>query len=297
MKRHTILFILTLALITFLTSCSSILFSKKNNKNIDSTVSSVTKEVSKDVSVLTPEKIKEKYKTENIGEIVEIYDYKNYILVQYVNESSKQCFDLYNLETGDRDILSVGSEAEIFNFSSGDHIELKATGLDQFSGIKGFPYYIVCNRVEEVTGRENDFHVGKRELYKQINEEEEFGVKRDGMLSDMKVTLTGFEMEFAPQKGKEMEFYAGSVTTQAMKTSYDNITNQFLIELISTTVSPEMLKKEIEEQNRYIDSIEVKEKGANSLVIVNLKDTGKLYTAEWEQDEFPRVRFIFRSSR
>lgn len=285
MKRYILLITLSLAIITSTVGC-------KTNNDTKANVSSVTKAS----SVLTLDKIKEKYKNEGIGEIVRTYDYKNYILVKYLNVNSMQCFDLYNLETGDRDILSVGSEAEIFSFASGDRLELKATGLDQFSGIKGFPYYIVCNRVEEVTGSENDFHVGKRVLYKRINEEEEFGVKRDGMLSDLKVTLTGFEMEFGPQKCKEMEFYAGSVTIQAMKTSYDKAKNQFLIELINTTVSPEMLKKAIGEQNRYIDSIEVRENGSNSLITVNLKDTCKFYTAELEQAEFPRVRFIFKES-
>lgn len=285
MKRYILLITLSLAIITSTVGC-------KTNNDTKANVSSVTKAS----SVLTLDKIKEKYKNEGIGEIVRTYDYKNYILVKYLNVASMECFDLYNLETGDRDILSVGSEAEIFSFASGDRLELKATGLDQFSGIKGFPYYIVCNRVEEVTGSENDFHVGKRVLYKRINEEEEFGVKRDGMLSDLKVTLTGFEMEFGPQNGKEMDFYAGSVTIQAMKTSYDKAKNQFLIELINTTVSPEMLKKAIGEQNRYIDSIEVRENGSNSLITVNLKDTCKFYTAELEQAEFPRVRFIFKES-
>lgn len=291
MKKHIFVLILSLTVSISLVSCKSGLFTSTKGQDINSPVGSDIKEA----SALTLEKIKEKYENENSGEIIQTYDYKNYILVKYVNESSRQCFDLYNLETGDRDILVEGIEAEIFNFSSGDNIVLKSNGFDQYSGQKSFPYYMVFTRVEEIRGSVNDFKMGKRELYKRINEEEEFGVKRDGMLQDLRVTLTGFETEFAPQPGKEAEFYAGSVTIQAMKTSYDSIKNQLLIEMINTTVGPE-LKKTIEEQNRYIRSIEVKEMGSNSLIAVNLKDTCKFYTVELEQDEFPRARFIFRES-
>lgn len=291
MKRHILILFLSLALSISLVSCKSGLFTSNKGQDINSPVVYDTKEA----SALTLEKIMEKYKNENLGEIIQTYDYKNYILVKYVDERSRQCFDLYNLETGDRDILSEGIEAEIFRFASGDQIELKSNGFNQFSGQKDFPYYIVFTRVKEVPGSEYDFHSGKRTLYKRISEEEEFGVKRDGMLQDLRVTLTGFEIEFAPQSGKEAEFYAGNVTIQAMKTSYDSTKNQLLIEIINTTVSPE-LKKRIEEQNRYIRSIGVKEIGSDSLITVNLKDTCKFYTAELEQDEFPRARFIFKET-
>lgn len=295
MKRYFLLPILTLSLVIFLSGCKLNPFSKESTRNVETQTSSKTGEATKDAPVLSLEGIQDKYKSENLGEIIMTYDYKNYILVKYMNENSRQCFDLYNLNTGDRDVLVEGIEADIFSFASGDRIELKSNGFNQFSGQKDFPYYMVFTRVEEIKGSIHDFKMGKRRLLKGINEEEEFGVKRDGMLQDLKVTLTGFEMEFGPQKGKEMEFYAGNVTIQAMKTSYNSTKNQFLIELINTTISPD-LKKKIEEQNRYIKSIEVKEMGLNSLIIVNLKDICKFYTAELEQDKFPRTRFIFEES-
>lgn len=295
MKRYFLLFVLTLSLITFLSGCKSNPFSKGGTRDIETQAGSGIGETSKDAPVLTLEGVQKKYKTENLGEIIMTYDYKNYLLVKYVDQNSRQCFDLYNLNTGDRDILVEGIEADIFSFASGDNIILRSNGCDQFSGQKDFPYYMVFTRAEEIKGSVYDFKMGKRELFKRINGEEEFGVKRDGMLQDLKVTITGFEMEFGPQKGKEMEFYAGNVTIQAMKTSYDSSKDQFQVELINTNVNHE-LKKKIGEQNRYIKSIEVKEIGSNSLIIVNLKNTCNFYTAELEQDEFPRARFIFKES-
>jgi hypothetical protein len=118
------------------------------------------------------------------------------------------------------------------------------------------------------------------------------------MISDLKVNLMGLELAFAPQKGKEGEFNAGNQTIPVMKTSYDQNKNQFIIELISTSINPELLRKEFKEQNSYIDSVQIKEKGLNALVIVKLKDSAKFYTAEHGNSEnFPYVKFIFKSNR
>lgn len=298
MKRYAFLFVLSLALTTFLAGCSSIQFSERSNQNIDPAVSSVPKDTPKDASILTLEKIKEKYKKESIGEIIKTYDYKNYVLVEYLNGAHQQRYDLFNLKTGDRDIMPLDSEANVFDFSSGDRIVFKSLGINQLNDHKYFPYFITCNRVEEIIGSEYDFHMISRDLYKPINEEVEFGVKSGEMISDLRVTLTGFEMEFAPQEGKEDIFYADYTTIPVMKTSYNSSKNQFLVELLSTTISPDLLKKVFMEQNRYINSIEFKEKSLNSLVIVNLKDAGKFYSAvsnQYEYTEFPSVRFIFRN--
>lgn len=296
MRKNITLLLLLLAVITSISSCKLVTFSENNSPGNKSPLNSRTEPVSNDTMLLTPDMVKEKYKTEKLGQIVRTYDYKNYLLVKYIDENSRQGFDLYNLETGDRDILPTGAEAEIFRFASGDSIELISNGFNQYSGWKDFPYYMAFTRPEEITGNTNDFHMDKRRLYKKINEEEEFGVKRDGMLHDLKVTLTGFEMEFTHQPGKEAEYYAGNVTVQAMKTSYESNKNQLIVELIDTIVSPEMLKKKIEDQNRYITSIEIKEKGSNSLVIVNLKGISKYYNAELEQDQFPRAKFFFEET-
>lgn len=296
MRKNITLLLLVFTVITFISGCRLGTSSGNNSPNDNLPPSSGTRFVYNGTMALTLDMVKEKYKAEKLGEIVRTYDYKNYLLVKYIDENSRQCFDLYNLETGDRDILITGAEAEIFRFASGDSIELKSNGFNQYSGWKDFPYYMVFTRPEEITGNANDFRMDKRKLYKNINEEEEFGVKRDGVLHDLKVTLTGFEMEFTHQPGKEAEYNAGNVTVQAMKTSYDSTKNQLIVELIDTIVSPEMLKKKIEEQNRYIASIEIKEKGSNSLLIVNLKETAKYYNAELEQDQFPRARFFFEET-
>lgn len=106
-------------------------------------------------------------------------------------------------------------------------------------------------------------------------------------------------MQFAPQKGKEADFYAGYATIPVMKTFFENSKNQFIIELISTSISPELFKKPFNEQNAYINSIEMRESGSNTMVIVNLKDTAKFYNAQYDQGEygnFPSVRFTFRNT-
>lgn len=82
-----------------------------------------------------------------------------------------------------------------------------------------------------------------------------------------------------------------------MKASYSQNKNQLIIELVDTLVSHELLSKKFKEQNSYIDSVQIKEKGLNSLVIINLKDDARYYTAEdGSCEKFPYVRFIFKSS-
>lgn len=292
MKRYIFIIILSLALITFFAGCESISASKDNSQNIKST----------EGSVLTLEDIEEKYKTENLGEIVEISNFGgNYVIVEYLPGGDGHWFDLYNLKTGDRDIMPLDCpNASLHSFGSNpDGVIFEADGVSPGNGHKYFPYYIICTRAEEVTGSEHDFHMQTRDLYKPIDEGLEFGVKSNEMIKDLKGTLSGFELQFAPQEGKEAEFYAGYATIPVMKTSYNSSKNQFMIELISTTVSIDLLKKPFNEQNMYIDSIEMKESGSNTLILVNLKDNVKFYNAKHDQDEFgnfPSVRFTFRNS-
>lgn len=281
MKRYILLIVLFLALITLTAGCDS-----TPSQNIKSS----------EKPVLTLDMIKEKYKTENLGEIIKTYDYGTYMLVEYLNGAHQQRFDLYNLKTGDRDKMPLDSEADVWNFVSGDRIEFKARGINQLNDRKSFPYYIVCTRVGEVIESENDFHYEKIELYKGINEGEEISGNRNGMLCDLKVTLTGLEMEFTHKSGNVEKLYIDDVATQAMKTSYDSANKQFLMELLGVSVSPELLKRQINGKNRYIDSIEIREKEENSLVIVNIKDAVNSYTVETDQDEFPWIRIKFKNS-
>lgn len=284
--------------ILYLTGCHTEPYLKNNNQDIQTPANSTDKDSTKVTTKLTIEKIIERYTEEDLGKFVKTYDYKNYILVEYLNPAGYQCFDLYNLETGDRDVMMLGNNAQVFNFSSGDTIEFKSDGTHQMSGHKYFPYYAVYTRAEEITESENDFHYVERELYLPINEDVEFGVKDCEIVSDFKVTLTGLELEFATQKGKETEFYAGNIDIPVMKTSYDQNKNQFTIELINTSIDRELLRKVFIEQDRYINSVQFKEKGSNSLVIINLKDMAKYYTAEIDHAEgFPYVKFTFSSFR
>lgn len=298
MKRHLTFLIMIMFFALYLTGCNSKPFPVNKNQDTQTPVDSADKEGQNDSSALTVEKIIEKYTDENLGKLVKTYDYKNYILVEYLNTSDIQCFDIYNLETGDRDVMLLGCNAEVFNFSSGDRIVFKSDGTIQQTGEKYFPYYLTCYRAKEINGGEDDFHYGRTDLYKSINEEVEFGVKSNEMICDLKVTLLGLELAFAPQKGKEADFYAGSTTIPVMKTSYEGNKNQFVTEIYSTSISPELLTKEFKEQNSFIDSVQIKEKGLNSLVIIKLKESAKFYTAEHGNSEnFPYVKFIFKSNR
>lgn len=160
---------------------------------------------------------------------------------------------------------------------------------------------MVCSRAKEITGYDTDFNMTMTDLYKRVEEGFEFGVKRDVLISDLKVTLTGVEVSFAPMKGKEGEFYVAYSTIPVLRTSYIPDKNQFVLEFKDTEISSNIVTGKIKEQNGYVYSVELKEDGANSVVTINLKNTAKFYNAKVDHEEpltdgSPYVRFTFRNT-
>lgn len=175
MKRYVFLFILSLALILLLAGCELKPVSKDKDKNAKPSGE----------YLLNREMIKEKYTTEGLGEFVEASNFGDYVMIEYLVGGDNHFFDLYNLKTGDRDIMPLDCPNASLHSFGPNGVVFHSDGVSPGNGHRYFPYTIICTRVEEVTGREHDFYAERRELYKPIDEGVEFGVKSDEMVSDL----------------------------------------------------------------------------------------------------------------
>lgn len=251
------------------------------------------------VQKLTIDDIKKKYIEDGEKKIENISTYSHYALVEYTLDSTTKCFDWYNLETGDKDVLLTNSiNTTLKNIENENSIIFITDGMSHINGHKYFPKIIKCYRVEENTNSENDFDEIIDNLYLEIDEKVEIGNKSNEVISDIKVSLKGVEILFEPMKGYEDVFYAAYTTIPETATTYVKDKRQFIIEFKNTDLSPRINKSKITEQNYYISSIDIKVHGKNTNLIVNLKDTAKYYTAflghtEPQKDDFPYVDFNF----
>lgn len=249
---------------------------------------------------LTIEDIKAKYTGGDNGKIVNITSQlEDYVLVEYINGGGRLCFDWYNLKTGDKDVLPVGgyNNVKLMRVKDKDNIWFITDGVT-YSGQKFFPQIVQCLRNQEVPDYENDFDSHLLDLYLPIDQGVDFGVNHYENIIDVKVSITGVEVQFGPIKGHESDFFSGNGNSiPPAKTSYNKAKNQFIVEFKDTAIGSNIKKSAINDSNKYIKSVYIKQNGSNTILTVNLKDTGKYYTAKfsfWESVfDLPYIDFIF----
>lgn len=172
-------------------------------------------------------------------------------------------------------------------------------GIFTGTGQKFFPKIVECRREQEVPGYENDFHQILKNFYLPIDQGFDMGSKCYEIIRDVKVSLKGVEVLFGPMKGHEVDFYAGdNAPIPHTITSYNKSESQLIIEFENTTIDNEFNKSKINEQNRFINSIDIKKNNSNTILTISLKATSKYYTIEnsWLQipaDGFPYLDFNF----
>lgn len=230
---------------------------------------------------LSLEDVKKKYSD---NEIVNIETYKHYVLVESRKDTYANSFHLYNLKTGHKDILPVMPfYCKLENIVHENHINFLADGTNHITPSREFPFIIECRREEENSDYGSEFRAYHRNKYFEINEVTKFGDKENEVISDVKVTLNGIEILFEPMKGKESEFYAGDIKIPPTEISYNLEKHQLIVKFTSTIVSEDMKKLSTKnEDNYYLDSYQLSKENDSSIVILNLKDTTKFYTADIE---------------
>lgn len=294
-----------------LTGCSN--QGKGNNKKTDQTStssnnqetsgnqqSSQSKNTTENKDKLTIEDIKAKYTGGENGKIVNVTEYGgHYVLVEYINSADLNCFDFYNLKTGDKDTLPVyPCNVKLQEIKNENDIKFITDGVVTLNGHKYFPQILECYRGQEVTGVDGDFYQIWHDYYLPVDQGFNMGVKDNETIADIKVSLAGLEVLFEPMKGLETEFDAAYTTVQPTKTSYDKAKNQFIIDFEKTDTDSKINLSKISEENRYVKSVSIKKNGSNTVITISLKDTAKYYTIgfshlEPDVDDFPSLDFKF----
>jgi hypothetical protein len=262
-----------------------------------------------DTNKLAIEDIKKSYEGSQNTKLVNITEYNNfhtgydYVLVEYLNDSENDCFDWYDLTTGDKDVLPLYAvhKAELIKINYENDLLFETDGISMINGHMSFPEVIRCCRGREITGYDGDFYPIEIDNYLEVSRGVAMGRRsKQANISDIKVSLSGAEVLFEAKEGIEDEFYTAYTTIPHTETSYIKEGNQFVIEFENTGISPKLTEKDLKKdmQNNYISSIEVKKDNQNCRLIINLKDTAKYYTAkegdlEAMRDEFPYVAFGF----
>lgn len=296
-KSFFLLFIITLIILAAACSPKNI-----SNNEHNSTLPEEEKITSEEQnnSKLTLDDIKSRYSDGDAGSIVNIYEQGVYILVEYLKEQ-EQYFDLYNLKTGDWDILPrTYTRLKLDRFYEGSSIRFVSDGVCTINGAKIFPFYFNCSRDGEVIESSNDFAADMQEKYYRIEDSVEFGNKPNEMISDIRITLRGIEMAFAPMKGYEGPFFTAYTTIPPIRTSYDEVKKQFIIEFQETKLdeSFDTKKLSVNPENHFIVAIKVLKDGNNCKIILNLKEEAHVYSAMENKvnDDIPCVSFVFRET-
>lgn len=251
-----------------------------------------------DSQKITIEDIKQNYVSR---EIINITEFKNkYVLVESKEAGLASGFDLYNLETGDRDILPTGPNyVQLDRIVDENRIIFLADGRNNLNSERGFPFYIVCSREIENTSSESDSIATYQTKYFNIIEKVEFGNKSNEVIADIRITLDGIEILFESAKGKDAEFYAGTTMIPRAKIAYNENEHQLIITFEETIIGEKINNLAIREENYYIDSIQLTEENNDSIVMIELKGSAKYYTAKTghlSDAGLPYVEFSFKNS-
>lgn len=259
---------------------------------------------------LTMEQVKSNYEKNPAWKLVETTDYRanpaniHYVLVEYINDAGRDCFDWYNLHTGDKDEMPLiaSLKAKLVTICSPDMLIFETDGRNVVNSHRSFPQIVECYRNQEVVGYEGDFYPITSPKYQNISEGAEFGNKSGENISDIKITLQGIQVLFEPIPGREAEFYTAYTTIPVTKISYSNEGNKLIVEFPDTGISAKLPpdSRNINIQNNYLSHLELIQDGTIARIVIGLKDTAKYYTAkdthvEPAVDDFPCVNIEFAS--
>ncbi|QHE52828.1 AMIN domain-containing protein [Pontibacillus sp. HMF3514] len=234
---------------------------------------------------LTMEQLKKKVK----DNILEVTKYESsYALVK--SENSYQFFDLM---TGTSKSLPVNVDnIKSYQIKDKDHIRFLADGTNRLNSKRVLPYYFDCIRVTT----DGPFARHDVKTYFPLNNALEFGGKPDEVVSDIRFTMNGLQILFTPQKSKEAMFYADYTTIPVTTTSYNEMTNTFVVEFKQTQLSKEINKVNVR-PNDFIKRINTKTEGENVQISIELKSAAEVYSGNVghlkNKNNFPFLTFTF----
>lgn len=239
---------------------------------------------------LTLEGIKQSYA--NTGEkIICTKEYENYVVVESQPSDSPGVLTLYNLKTGDKDVLPGNGyriDFQKINIVDENHIVLYTEGNNYINGYQAFPFEIDCQRGSENTSLDNDFipyyKDVKLPIAKQISLR---GKNTKEEITDIRVTVNGLQVCFGPQSSDDMNFGAAYVDCPGTDISYDKASGEFTLKFKDTRIAKSYTDNSPKSySNSYIKSINLKENGDSAAIIIKLNDLAKYYTGKKSEVDY-----------
>lgn len=223
--------------------------------------------------MLTIEKIKESYK-----EILNVKEFNNhYVLVQYSGEFDGTSFDLYNLKTGHKDLVTTGFPKLIKIVNENEFLFLES-GQSLGSPYWVAPSYLRCIRVKQIANTEGSFKAVREEAYFNVDESMVFGDKNSDMISKVDSVDELLSVTFSPVPGKEANFMAAYSNVPVTTTSYIKDKNQLVVEFKDCETEEKLIegKRNISD-NEFISGYEIIKNKTDSKLIIDLKSKAKAY--------------------
>lgn len=266
--------LLLLSVNSFLIGCTSKLSKVVNMVNIEQT------STNESVPKLTLDEIKNKYtdsdvKIKNIQHIGQ-----EWVLVQSQRETFADKFDIYNLKTGDMDAIQEGFEyVTLEKVVNENYFIFLSSGKNSESIYGDFPHLINSIRVKNELNAGDNFMSFNEDKYFKLDYSVNSGCKEHAVLSDIIVTLNGFEVLFEPRNSNDMEFYTAATDIPPTTTIYDKKKNQMIFELSTEQIGSKFKnRKKIDvEGNQFISSLEISQKNNKIYLTVDIKDITKEY--------------------
>lgn len=253
---------------------------------------------------ITLEEIKKRYSSNEIKNVHQINP--NYVLVEAQKESMCNRFELYNLKTGQMDVLpTIPNSVTLEKIENENYFIFKATGKNEMDGFKTFPYYIKCFRIRNSGDQHETFTSIREDRYYDISESVDAGAKDECLMSDLNITFDGLEVMFKPVKGKEGYFYAASTYIPSVKTSFNKKSNKLTIVIGAEDIGNNLAynKSIVAKDNPYFSSYQVTKEGGKINLVINLKESAKKYLIRADKspvgaaaDGYPFINIKFRGS-
>ncbi|MDF2519619.1 MAG: hypothetical protein K0R84_247 [Clostridia bacterium] len=244
---------------------------------------------------LTIEEITKKYKDTSIKNIHNIGE--DYVLIESQQETFANRFDLYNLNTGDMDIMPTMIDfVTLESIENENYIIFLSSGKNSESPFINPPHLIKCVRIKNEADKEDDFIALYEDKYLPLDYPLQLGCKAETQMLDINISFNGFEAAFGAVKGKEAAFYADNSDIPPTRTIYDKDKKQLIFEMDCEELSGkvEAKKKAATPDNQYISAYEINEKDNKFYLSLELKDTAKQYLLK--KDHLPDGTMYFRIS-
>lgn len=246
---------------------------------------------------LTLEQIEESCAKAN-EEIISTRKYGDYIIVESHPLNSSIIITLYNLKTGDKDMLpscEYRIDSDKTYWVNENDIILYSSGKNYVCGYQSFPLQIHCKRDSENIGSNSDFmpylEDVKLPVTQQISLNGKPNVKQE--ITDIRVTVNGLQICFGPQDSEDILYIADYVDCPPTSISYDETCKEFTLKFKDTRFAQSYANiSSLPYSNSYIKFIDLKESSDSASVIIKLNGSAKYFTGKKSEVDFDMLNSV-----